>query len=204
MANLSDAFGTISVERVGRELLEFLKDVQGTEGKAYYKLIEIDDLNNAKVDKNNNLEMDFNTFGRWNYFTNVEGFLGGNWMKASEYTPKSHEVAYKKFIKALNDRNGKITIEYTDSDSAMDWIGTGMVEVTPNNGGVSVNESFDEHNMTLELYCKLYQADEEEALEYMYGDEVSAEYMKYVKQCEKDGKEFKGAAEWFDNIYEEE
>jgi hypothetical protein len=211
MANLSDAFGTITVDRVGVEFLDFLRKVQGKEKDAYYKLVEIEDLNNAQPTPNGNLKMDFNTFGRWNYFTNVEGYLGGNWMEANEYVPKSHEVAYKKFVKAFNAKNGKITIKYTDSDSAMDWIGTGKVEVVPENGGVSISEAFKEDRMTMHNYCKLYNADLDEAIESLYGDDVAAAYEKYkAKQnanlptneiVERSPADFD---EWLENEYEGE
>jgi hypothetical protein len=203
MANLSDAFGTITVEKVGKEFLEYLRKVQGSDKDAYYKLLEVDDLKQAEVDENNNLSLNFNTFGRWNYSNNVEGYLLGKWMQANEYVPESHQKAYEKFVKAMVRKDGKVTIEYTDSDTAMDWMGTGEIVIEAHEGELALSEAWDEQSpITMEKYCKLYEADEYEALESLYGDEVAAEYDKYVES--KKGEKPLEPAEWFDKVYEYE
>ncbi len=199
MANLSDAFGTVTVEKVGAEFVEFLEIAQG--GDAYYKLAEIENYEDIKPDKNNDLEFDFSTMGRWAYYNNLEGYLEGNWMNNDEKTKKAH----KKFLKALKTKDGCVTVEYTDSDLSMDWMGTGVAQLDKE----GFNDNFEGVDIVLAKFAKLYGYTELEAFEYLHGYEAMEAYDKYVEQWKKDhhfvegGSEPAGPEEWYDNEYEE-
>ena len=202
MANLSDAYGTIIVERVGKEFIDYLRAVQGTDEQAYYKLIEIEDLNKAKPDKNGDLKIDFSTFGRWSYSSNYEGYLKGEW---GNFTEDSKEKkAFNKFLNAMVKKNGVVDIDYTDSDPSMDWMGTGGFRMEVVDGQIAYSESFESQDMTISGYAELNNEDQYWALEYLKGDEVVAEYDKYSDKCKKAGKEPVEPENWYDNIYEDE
>jgi uncharacterized protein YbjQ (UPF0145 family) len=182
MANISDAFGTIVVKHVGREFLNYLRTVQGSESQAYYKLVEIDQLDQAEVSVDGEVVIDFSTGGRWYYGNNLKGYLQGEWMRASEYTPKSHQEAYDEFVEAVKKKDGIVSVEYTDSDTAMDWMGVGSYTMQGRNGEVEFGEVFDEERITLERYCELYDYTWQEAIEWLYGDEISEAYFKHKEQ----------------------
>jgi hypothetical protein len=207
MANCSDAFGTIRVERVGREFLEFLTIVQGDDSDAYYTLVDREDIRSAKPDKDGNLEFPFSTSGRWAYQNNIEGYLKGGWMNEGEKQGK----AYSQFIAALKTKNGLVEIDYTDSDTAMDWMGTGGVSMSVEDGEVSFAEGFEEESITITGFAELQGESEEWALEYLYGEDVSEKYEKYLDDWREGHKapEFKGMEpaspdEWYTNEYKEE
>lgn len=206
MANITDAFGTITVKKVGKEFLEFLNKVQGEDSQAYYTLVDREDIKGAVRDKNNNLKFDFSTFGRWSYFSNLEGYLKGDWMNESNNDKK----AYDKFIKAMIENNGLVKVEYTDSDSAMDWMGKGEFTMSVKNGKIQFTDNFNEQRVSIIGYAELYGYSEIEALDMLYGDEVSEAYQKYVEEWKKNhtGPEFNGIepagpSEWYDNEYSE-
>lgn len=197
MANISDAYGTIKVERVGQDLVDFLKVVQEN---AYYILI--DDVDNLNPDSDGDVEFTFGAGGRWSYITNIEGYLQGSWMNGEK-----EKKAYDKFIKAFKEKNGLLVIEYTDSDTAMDWMGKGVFKMNVDDAGeIEFSDDFEEERITIEAFAKINGEDEYWALEYLYGDEVAAEYDKYVEEWKEDhsGPEFDGMnpagpAEWYDN-----
>lgn len=204
MANLSDAWGTIEVEKVGQEFLDFLEAVQG--GDAYYLLVESESLDGAKPDKDGNLSVDFSTSGRWSYTNNLEGYLGGQWMHEDE-----SKEAYAKFIKALEKKDGRVSVEYTDSDVSMDWMGTGMAELIAHEGEPVLSGDFHDEEMSVAGFARLNGDDELWALSYLHGEEAGEAYDKYLEQWKKDhsGPKFEGMNpsspdEWYDNEYEEE
>ena len=206
MANLSDAFGTITVESVGQEFLDYLKAVQGSEEQAYYKLVELDQLENVKPDEKGNLIIDFSTYGRWNYESNIKGYLLGEW---ANFTDDSDEkVAYNKLVDAIIEKKGVVDVDYTDSDGAMDWMGTGGFRLFAENGELHHASSFDEERITVSGYADMNGYSEIEALEMLYGDEVAEKYDKYVKEWKatheyKEGdSEPAGPSEWYDNEYQ--
>lgn len=211
MANLSDAFGTIKVEQVAKEFIEFINAVQGDDSDAYYKLIEMENLKNAKVD-GDNLTLDFGIFGRWNYSSNIRGYLGGEWMLDKDYNGKEINCrkAYEKFIEAVKAKNGVVTVEYTDGDPAMDWMGTGTAVLSVVDGEVDLSEDFDEEDITLKRYAELYGYDNEiDAMESLWGDEPMSAYCDYLEKWEEEhkGPEFKGMKpagpeEWYENEFE--
>lgn len=204
MANLSDAFGDVIIEKVGKEFLEFIYKVQGDD--AYYTLVDKYDVKDNVPDKDGDLKFSFGTSGRWAYSNNVEGYLNGTWMGNNEKEKK----AYAKFISALKKKNGSVTIEYTDSDTAMDWMGTGVATLSVIDGEVSFHDDFESETITISGYAKLNGDDEHWALEYIYGEEVGEEYDKYVEKWKQEHEYKKGDSEpagpdeWFTNDYKPE
>ena len=201
MANLSDAFGTVRVDGVGKEFLEFLDAVQGTEEKAYYKLVDIEDYREVEPDEKNNLEFKFQTFGRWSYGANLEGYLRGEWMNGES------RGAWEKLIDALRDSGGFIEVDYKDSDTAMDWMGDGVavLRVSSEYGGdIEFHDSFESENITLEKYAEQQGFTEYEALEYVYGDEVADKYKEYCDAEEAKGNTPAKPDTWYESIYEDE
>lgn len=192
MANLSDAFGTITVKNVGQEFLDFLKAVQVYDGS--YILVEQDSMRHAKVAEDGELVLNFSTAGRWAYSYNLAGYLKGEWLQPSEYTPDTYLKAYNTFIEAFKEKDGVIGVEYTDSDTAMDWMGTGEFEMTVNHGEVEFEDKFDAERVTVGKYCKLYDTDEQEAIMLIYGDDTIDKWNAYLK--ENEGKETLTFDEW--------
>lgn len=205
MANLSDAFGEIEVKNVGKEFLEFITKVQAPD-EVYYRLCENDNLDNVKADKDNNVKFDFSTFGRWCYLSNVEGYLRGDWMNE----PKDKKP-YEKFMKAFREKNGSVLITYTDSDTGMDWMGTGTIHMyVDKKGEIQFDEDSNTESVTIPAYAQLYGITEYDAVESLYGDEVTTAYEKYVDEWHKEHdykpgeSEPAGIAEWYYNDYEYE
>ena len=198
MANLSDAFGDIIVEKVGKEFIEYLKTVQGDD-QAYYLLVDMDQLERAEVDEDGDLSLSFSTAGRWAYSNNIEGYLKGEWMHDDD-----KKEAYEKFSKALIAKNGVIDISYTDSDTAMDWMGTGNYRISVLDGALSISDSFEEERITLTGFAELQGEDAYWALGYIYGEEVCEVYDKYVDECKEKGVEPVEVDKWYDTIYESE
>lgn len=203
MANLSDAFGQIEVKNVGKEFLEFITKVQEPD-EVYYRLCEQENLENVKPDKDNNVKFEFSTFGRWSYLSNAEGYLRGDWMNE----PKD-KIPYEKFMKAFREKNGSVLITYTDSDTGMDWMGSGTIHMfVDKKGEVKFTEGFYDEPVTIQSYARLYDLNEYDAVESLYGDEVTTAYDNYVDEWHKE-HEYKpgesepaGIAEWYYNDYE--
>ena len=191
MANISDGYGDVTVERVGQDLKDFLAVVQKD---AYYLLF--DDFENIEVDENGNAEFIFGAGGRWNYETNLRGYLEGEWM-----TGEKEKKAYNKFIRAFKKKDGLISVEYSDSDTSMDWMGSGEYNMSVCDGELLFEHDFNEEPVTIARYAEINGESTRWALEYIYGDEVSDEYDKYA---EKAGKVAVTPEVWYDTIYEQE
>lgn len=195
MANISDAYGTITVERAGQDLVYFLKVVQE---KAYYILI--DDVDNLTADSDGYVEFTFGAGGRWSYNTNIQGYLLGDWMNGEK-----EKEAYDKFIKAFKEKKGLLVIEYSDSDVAMNWMGKGFFQMgVDDDGEIEFSDNFEEEEVTIKALAEANGEDTYWALEYIYGEEVSEKYDEYAEKCEKEGKEPATPEVWFESIYEEE
>lgn len=204
MANLSDAYGTITVTKVGKEFIEFVKQAQDKD--AYYVLVDEESLDDAKVQENGDLSFSFSTSGRWNYGNNIEGYLDGKWLQTREEL----KAAYDNFIEALEKKKGEVTVEYQDSDTAMDWMGDGVATLRVIAGDVLFVDDFSSTDITIPKFAEAQGESEYWALSYIYGDEVSDKYDKYVDEWNKNN-EFKegdtepaGPAEWYDNEYQME
>ena len=191
MANISDGYGNVIVERVGQELKEFLQVVQKD---AYYLLF--DDVDNIEVDSGGNAQFTFGSGGRWNYESNLRGYLEGEWMNGDE-----EKKAYNKFIRAFKKKDGLISVEYTDSDVGMDWMGDGEYNMSVCDGELVFGHQFEEGRVTIERLAEQQGETTRWALDYIYGDEVGDLYDKYA---EKAGKEAVEPEVWFTTIYEEE
>lgn len=197
MANYSDAFGTIKVEKIGKEFLEFLVAVQGENTDAYYTLVDRADISESMhaVDENNNLEMTFSTFGRWSYGSNIDGYLRGTWLQNYD------KEAYNELIDALISNDGSVTVEYTDSDVAMGWMGTGKFTMVVSGGEVKFSDDWQEKTITVLGFSELYGYTEYEALERLHGDEVAEKFEKYLKECDDEPL---SADKWLTLVYKEE
>ena len=192
MANISDGYGTITVEKVGHELKEFLTVVQD---KAYYLLV--DDVDNLNPDSEGDVEFTFGAGGRWSYENNIRGYLEGEWMNGEK-----EKKAYNKFVRALKKKDGMVSIEYTDSDVSMDWMGVGRFDMSVDEDKtVQFSHEFEEEPVTIERYAEVNGETTRWALEYIYGDEVADKYDKYA---EKAGKEAVEPEVWFTEIYKED
>jgi len=187
MANISDGYGNVLVERVGHDLKEFLQVVQKD---AYYELF--DDIDNMNPDSNGDVEFTFGAGGRWNYEANIRGYLEGEWMNG-----EAEQKAYNKFIRAFKKKDGLISIEYTDSDTSMDWMGEGEYNMSVCDGEIVFGHDFQEEHVTLERYAEQNGESTRWALEYIYGDEIAGQYDDYVAQCEKEGKEPVEPENWY-------
>lgn len=139
MANLSDAYGKITAEKCGKEFLEFLHSVQGEGTQAYYKLAEVDDFKGVIVNSENTVSFGFSTFGRWQYLNNLEGFLEGKWLQ-----DENDKKAYLKFAGALVAKNGRVIVDYSDSDEAMGWKGEGVAVLEVVEGTLRFTDEFVE------------------------------------------------------------
>lgn len=191
MANISDAFGEIIVEKVGREFIDFLEVAQRD---GYYLLV--DSFEDYVPDSDGDLEFSFSTGGRWAYENNLNGYLGGEWMNGDEL-----KDAYAKLLNALQTKSGKITVEYSDSDTSMDWMGAGVYSIYYQDGELVTAHDFESERITLKRFAEMQGETKEWALEYIYGDEVAQLWWDYV---DKEGDNAKDVEYWLDNIYEEE
>lgn len=191
MANISDGYGNVVVERVGQELKEFLQTVQKD---AYYLLF--DDPDNIEPDSDGNATFTFGAGGRWSYENNIDGYLKGDWMNGEK-----EKKAYDKFIRALKKKDGLVSIEYTDSDTSMDWMGGGEFNMSVCDGEIVFSHTFEEQPITLEAYAEQNGETTYWALEYIHGDEVAKQYDEYAEQA---GKEAVEPEVWFDTLYKEE
>lgn len=195
MANISDAFGDITVEKVGKEFLKFINEVQKD---AYYLLV--DGTDGLIPDGEGDISFGFGAGGRWSYSSNIDGYLKGDWM-----TGEKEKKAYDKFIKAFIKKKGFIAIDYKDSDSAMDWMGDGVFEMSVSEDGqVQFSDSWNEQGITLEAYAEMNGESTYWALEYLYGDEVADQYNEYAEKVKKEGKEPVEPEVWYYTLYEEE
>lgn len=189
MANLSDAWGTVEVKKVGQEFIDYLKNAQ--EG-AYYVLVGSPELDTLKPDKNGDLTFDFSAFGRWNFSANLEGYLNGGWKDVSQHL--------EKLLEAIVKKKGKILFDYKDCDSAMDWMGNGYYSLEEDDGDVVYSDDFDEERITLKGFAEFQGESIEWALEYLYGDEVIQAYWDYVEERNSNNKEAVDAETWYDTI----
>jgi len=195
MANISDGYGDITVRKVGKEFLQFINKVQ--EG-AYYLLV--DSTDGVVPDENGDIGFTFGAGGRWNYGSNIDGYLKGDWM-----TVDKEKKAYDKFIKVLTKKNGTVTIDYKDSDTSTDWMGEGTFKMSVGKDGqVEFSDSWAEESITLEKFAERNGESTYWALEYIYGDEVATKYNQYAEKLEKEGKEPVAPEVWCDTVYEEE
>lgn len=194
MANISDGYGDVIVERVGHELKEFLLEVQKD---AYYILF--DDVENMEPDSDGDVEFTFGSGGRWNYESNLRGYLEGEWM-----TGEKEKKAYNKFIRAFKKKDGLISVEYKDSDTSMDWMGEGEYNMSVCEGEVIFEHDFQEEHVTLERFAEVNGYSPMEAIQYLYGDEVAVAYDEYTEKCDKEGKEHLPPDVWYDTVYESE
>lgn len=205
MANLSDAFGKITIENVGQEFADFLNIVQKD---AYYKLIEDWGCDPQVVAVNvegNMTTIEFWASGRWSYENNLDGYLKGEWMNE----PNLKE-AHQKLFDAIIAKNGLIVVEYKDSDPGCEWLGDGIYQVEVIDGEVVCSFNFIDGEYSVKNFAEFNGETEEWALEYIYGDEVADKYYAYVEEWKKthnfvEGREEPaGPDEWYNNEYQEE
>lgn len=197
MANLSDAFGTITVEKVASEFLDYAKIAS----KNYYNLADSSDLESVVPDDNNSASFSFSTFGRWSFCASLENYLdpAGIWHQDGD-----EKVAYERLSEALLKTNGQIVYEYTDSDSAMGWMGTGVAQLEVVDGELRYTDNFDEEDISIRGYADLTGNSIAESIDILYSYEASEAWVNYVEKCEKEGVKPADPDMWFNDIYEEE
>lgn len=209
MANLSDAFGTIEVKKVGKEFLEYILKAQGDgANEAYYLLGFSECFKDAEVDENGDVVIQFSAGGRWSYESNLDGYLKGEWLNYSEDTEEGRN--FREFLRVFLEKEGSIHVEYSDSETGCDFMGTGEYDMYCENGEIKYSSNFDGGPVTIKGFAELQGETESWALAYIYGDEVADKYEEYVEQWKKDhnfveGKEEPASpSEWYDNEYQEE
>lgn len=196
MANISDAFGTIKVSRVGKEFIEFLNTTQGEGTDAYYVLADVVDFAGVEPDQNGDLSFTFSSFGRWSYGNNIEGYLNGTWMSSEK-----DKAAYNNLIEAMKKRGGGVEIEYSDSETGSNFMGTGVATLRIIDGETVLNNTFEEKPITIIDYAELNGYSEIEAISSIYGEDVADKYETFLQEFV--GAKPPSADEWYENIYKE-
>ncbi len=217
MANLSDAGVDIVVTNVGDELLAYIEATN----KDTIDYAIVYDGYDTHVNDNGDLVISGNSSGRWAYSNNLEGYfdpekvkqwLGVDndyeWLQDEEKKKQYKEDsqlqydAYCKLIEAIKTKDGRVEINYTDCDPAMDWMSTGGAVLEVEDGEVMYLHSDESETLDITKYADMNGMDIEEAFENVHGEEPAAEWVKYVKQCEDKGVTPKDPQEWYDNDFE--
>lgn len=124
MANISSAFGTITITAEGKaKKLEWL--IKETIGTAYY-YTELGDLEGDK-DK---LEGNFCGCGRWAFTTNCEMFY--EWIKHDVENSDRQEV--KEVWEELNDSDWEVMFDFKDEEGGMGVLYTAVCSVKHTKG----------------------------------------------------------------------
>lgn len=218
MANLSSANVNIFVEKVGKELIAYI-NATNEQGGDY--VIVYDNIPESEVDKNGNVEIHGSSSGRWAYSNNLEGYFDKNhvenwlgvssdyaWLddeeKKKEYLEQSNKqyAAYLALVEAIKERDGRVEIDYTDCDPAMDWMGSGGAVLEVSDGEVTFSHSFDEENLDITTYAEMDGISITEAFEVLHGEEPAEKWDEYVEECEKKGAEPKDPQVWYDEDFE--
>ena len=219
MANLSDAQVEIEAEKVGKELLAYIKLTQ----RVYTDYQIISDEFDDDVAEDGNLSITGSSSGRWAYSNNLEGYFDPEHVKrwlgvGSDFSyiadPEQREAhtvranenynGYLKLVKAIKDTGGQVDITYKDSDSAMDWLGEGVARLELVDGEVQYSHSFEEGDFSIAAFAEQQGEDEYWALEYLYGDEVASSYDKYAEAQKAEGHTPANPDTWYESIYEDE
>lgn len=217
MANLSSAEVEITVEKVGKEFLDYVK---ATNEQAGDYVIVYDGFS-EELDENGDLHIVGSSSGRWAYSNNLEGYFDQNrvkdwlgvnsdyaWLKdeakKKEYLEQSNKQygAYLKLVEAIKEKNGRVEINYTDCDPAMDWMGSGGAVLELQDGEVTFSHGFDEESLDVTAYAEMNDISITEAFEVVHGEEPAEKWSEYVKECEKKGEEPKDPQVWYDEDFE--
>lgn len=218
MANLSDADVKITVEKVGEQFLNYLLETQKL-STDYAIVYDIYDEN--EVDENGNMYIHSSSSGRWAYSNNLEGYFDETKVKGwlgvdSDYTymPEHQRNEYKErsraqyeaflaLIKAIKEEDGKVIVDYTDNDTAMEWMGSGQAILEVVDGEVVFNHTFEEEDFTIEAFAEQQGESEAWAMAYIYGDEIADKYWEHVKEMETVGKPAPSFYSWYETHEEE-
>lgn len=218
MANLSDAGVDIVVENVGEELLNYINITNQT--TTDYAII-YEGFDTHEND-NGDLVISGGSSGRWAYSNNLEGYFNSErvkgwlgvdndykWLddeaKRKDYQDQSSKqyTAYLELIKAIKEKGGRVEINYTDSDAAMNWMSQGgAVLELDDEGEVVFSISDESEELDITRYAEMNGMDLYEAFEIVHGDEPAVAWAKYVEKCEKKGVEPKDPQEWYDNDFD--
>lgn len=205
MANISNAQVTISAEKVGKQLVEYINAVN--KSGAYYLIVDGNPTLDM-VDSEGNLNFESSAGGRWNYTNNLHGYFDSDdmWTLGDDA-----QEAYDKLCKAIIRRGGQVSVDFTDCDPATAWMGSGVAVLEEVDGEVVFSSNWEDEDYTVENFAAMQGEDVFWALGYMYGEEVGEAYEKYLEEWKKDhsGPEFEGmdpagADEWYDNDYKEQ
>lgn len=229
MANLSDARVHITSKNVGKELIDYIKATNdnGVEYNIMFDSPTIEELGD-----DGELDYESQATGRWAYECNLEGYFSTDedrtrkwlgvdydysWNKhlSPEYIQKRKEdserafAAYKNLIKAIKEKNGAVYIDYQDSEQGNLHLGSGSMSLEMVDNELTYSHNFEPEEFTVIGFARMQGESEYWALEYLYGEDVAAEYDKYVEEWKKNN-EFKpgdsepaGPSEWYDHEYQE-
>lgn len=211
MANCSSAVVEISVDKVGKEFLEYVKTV----GDPEYHIIS-DDLSSVEADENNNLYVEGWATGRWSYSNNLEGYFEpsrvAQWLgvgadyswveeqeKRDQYARESLEsyIAYKKLSEAMVERDGKITIAYTDEEGGNGFISKGIATIQAVGGELTLTDDSETYDYNVVNGMEYLGYDTlEEAIEILHGDEALTAYKEARPEDQRSAEDFD---EWYEN-----
>lgn len=184
MANISSAFGQVTIQAPSPELLKKLLIVQSEfEKDAHYDTTI--DYNKNELDEqihklpNENVYEFSTTFaanGRWSFESNVTWFF--DLLKYPDkipVTPTPEESEIIELKKELRDYNFTVIFNFTDSESGCDFIEKGIATVTWNAAEQKSHVDYnihESHNYTVEalIDCGIYDKGEVMSVQTLIDD----------------------------------
>jgi len=198
MANQSSASVTINAKAsIAKELFEYIEAVQSD---SEYNIINEDAL--VDIDYSDDPEAYVSVggwaTGRWSYSNNLESYFAGRFTKENWRVGegKAAHLAYGKLVSAIKRKHGDFEIEYQDEEGGAGFIDVGTLSINEENIDDDV-PSIDSQaqDYTISNMMEIFGYDEWEAIDNMYGDEVSTAWSEY--------KDANGAIEIADDFVSE-
>ena len=199
MANQSSATVSISAHpKIAKELFAYIEAVQSD---SEYNIINEDAL--AEIDYK---EFDGEEYasvggwatGRWAYSNNLQSYFAGRFVKESwrDGEGKPAHLTYGKLVAAIKKHDGDFEIEYQDEEGGAGFIDIGTLSINKenvDNDEPYIDSHTEDYNVTNMM--EVFGYDEWEAIDIMYGDEVSTAWSDY--------KDANGAIEIADDFVSE-
>ncbi len=218
MANQSTANVEISAEKVGKELVAYIRATNNT--PTDYAIV-YSTPEEARVDENGDITISDGSSGRWQYSRNLEGYFDSgsvkewlgvdedySWLQDESAKSKYKEdgkksyAAYLELVKAIKEKDGRIDINYTDCDPAMDWMGDGSASLELMDGEVVYSHTFEEKDLDITEYANQNDMSIFDAMDMLHGEEPAIGYNDYVDKCKKEGSKPKDPQAWYDEDFE--
>ena len=189
MANISDAAVTITAEKVGEQLVNYINAINRSQ--PYYELIYAEPTPEM-VDSEGNIRIDGDASGRWAYENNLRGYLDPS--AAERWVKGEAHAAYLELCEAIEETGGRIEVDYSDCDAGTEWMGHGTATLEYADGSIVFDHDFTDDEFSVKSFAEMQGESELWALEYIHGEEVVDEYNK---------SEDKGGSidDWVNNIY---